>query len=309
MEVALVLVSLAFLVTLGLLVMGRKASAAAPVPATDDGATRQLETELDKRRKELDEQRRQLAEARDELKQAKRKLFEERESWKEERDRIKAHVEAERSASVQLDSLRAELSQALAEIDRLRRETARPARPAPAQIAIPAPAPAVEQERPKKIIRELSEADRERMERFEREARKERQRSADLEREVKRLKNKAETQSRVYVVTKGELDLMKDKFKALEKRMNRTLLENDRLRRAIRDLERKTGIAAHPTELTPEEIAASDRRVEEKANAEAARDAERRAQQVRAAEEEAASDSAADSAAADAPVPPGSERS
>ena len=309
MEVALVLVSLAFLVTLGLLVMGRKASAAAPVPAIDDGATRRLEGELDKRRKELDEHRRQLAEAREELKQAKRKLFEERESWKEERDRIKARAEAERSASVQLDSVRAELSQALAEIDRLRRETARPARPAPAQIAIPASAPAVEQERPKKIIRELSEADRERMERLEREARKERQRSSDLEREIKRLKNKAETQSRVYVVTKGELDLMKDKFKALEKRMNRTLLENDRLRRAIRDLERKTGIAAHPTELTPEEIAASDRRVEEKASAEAARDAERRAQQVRSVEEEAASDSASDSAAADAPAPPGSERS
>jgi chromosome segregation ATPase len=303
MEVALILVSLAFLVTLGLLLMGRKATGAIQVPPVDEGKVRQLEAELDKRRKELEEQRRQLGETRDELKQTKRKLFEQRESWKGDRELVRARVDAERSASVQLEVVRAELSQALAEIDRLKREAARPlprVRPneppqpvssAPAHLPpaqIPAPSPSAEPDKPKKVIRELNEADRERIQRLEREARKERQRASDLEREIKRLKNKTETQSRIYMVTKGELDLMKDKFKALEKRMNRTLLENDRLRRAIRDLENKTGISASRTELTAEEVAASDRQVDEKVEAEAARDAERHAEEVRAAEQAAA---------------------
>jgi len=92
---------------------------------------------------------------------------------------------------------------------------------------------------------------------------------------VRRLKGRTETQGRVYTVIKGELDLLKDKFKALEKRLNRTLLERDLLRRAIRDLEKKSGLAADRTELTADEVAASDRSVEERAAAEAAEIARR----------------------------------
>ena len=90
-----------------------------------------------------------------------------------------------------------------------------------------------------------------------------------------------ETQHRVYVVTKGELDLVKDKFKALEKRLNRTLLERDLIRRALLDLERKSGLAAERVELTAEEIAASDRKVEESAAA-AAVEAEKLAASAKA---------------------------
>jgi hypothetical protein len=103
------------------------------------------------------------------------------------------------------------------------------------------------------------------MQRLEQQATRERTRAGELERELKRFRARTETQHRVYVVTKGELDLVKDKFKALEKRLNRTLLERDLVGRALRDLERRSGIAAERTELTAEEIAASDRTVEEKA--------------------------------------------
>jgi DNA repair exonuclease SbcCD ATPase subunit len=290
-EVALILVSVAFLVTLGLLVMGRQATHAPSAPVVDDGKVKQLEAELDRRRKEMDEQRRQLGDAREELKLTKRKLFEQKEALKEDRDLARARVEVERSASVQLEMVREELGHALAEVERLKREAGRPARPRtpephppPAAAAALAPVVPSEPEKPRKVIRELSDADKQRMERLEHEARKERQRAAELEKEIKRLKTRGETQSRVYMVTKGELDLFKDKFKALEKRMNRTLLENDLLRRAIRDLEKKTGIAAARTELTAEEVAASDRQVEEQVNAEAAREAKRHAERVRAAE-------------------------
>jgi hypothetical protein len=103
------------------------------------------------------------------------------------------------------------------------------------------------------------------MQRLDQQAAKERSRAADLDHELKRSRARIETQHRVYVVTKGELDLLKDKFKALEKRLNRTLLERDLIRRAMVELEKRSGIVAERTELTAEEIAASDRRVEETA--------------------------------------------
>jgi hypothetical protein len=127
---------------------------------------------------------------------------------------------------------------------------------------LPPPAPA-------RKFRELSDADKERIQRLEQQTAKDRARSLELERETKRLRGRMETQHRIYVVTRGELDLLKDKFKALEKRLNRTLLERDLVRRAIKDLEKKSGILAERTELTAEEIADSDRKVEEKAVADA----------------------------------------
>src|SRR5208283_1183342 len=100
---------------------------------------------------------------------------------------------------------------------------------------------------------------------------RERTRALQFQADVRRLKGRTETQHRVWVVTKGELDLLKDKFKALEKRLNRTLLERDLLKRAIGDLERRGGLTAGRTELTAEEIALSDRGVEERSRAEAER--------------------------------------
>jgi hypothetical protein len=137
-----------------------------------------------------------------------------------------------------------------------------------------APAAAPPAPEPRRF-RELSDTDREKMERLEHLANRERSRAQELSAEVRRLKGRTETQGRVYTVVKGELDLLKDKFKALEKRLNRTLLERDLLRRAIRDIEKKSGLAADRTELTADEVAASDRSVEERAAAEAAEIARR----------------------------------
>ena len=183
----------------------------------------------------------------------------------------------ERGASQQLEVVRSELATALAEVGRLRSEAeayrTRRAPPAPAP-APPAPAAAPPAPEPRRF-RELSDTDREKMERLEHLANRERSRAHELSAEVRRLKGRTETQARVYTVIKGELDLLKDKFKALEKRLNRTLLERDLLRRAIRDLEKKSGLAADRTELTSDEVAASDRSVEERAAAEAAEIARR----------------------------------
>jgi hypothetical protein len=296
---ALILVTVAFLVTLILLVKGKGASEAATASlAGEPDRARLLEGDLEKRKKELEDNRRQLSELKDELKQSKRKLYEQKEADRELRELQKARVDHDRNATAQLELVRAELAHAQVELDRLKGEgqvrarrpdhlsvvppTPAPVQPAsapsaeapPATQAAPALAPAPE-EKPRRVIRELNDADKERMNRLESDARRERARATELERDLKRVKSKADTQNRLFVVMKGELELVKDRYKALEKRMNRTLLQNDLVRRAIKDLEKKTGISAGRTELTEDELQASDRLVEDRSLAEAKQAEER----------------------------------
>ncbi|WP_426730358.1 cell envelope biogenesis protein TolA [Myxococcus faecalis] len=285
--------------------------------ADHKAARARAEAELQRKQKELDEQRVQLQEVKEQLKQTKRKVFEQKESDKGSNDLAKARAEVERNASIQLEQTRLELAQVLTENQRLKAESEGKGRrrepQAPAPVAAPAPqisAPAKEGESvvaaavpvvpsaeaaredrtPRRVIRELSEADKEKMDRLEQAANKDRARAVELEKEVRRVKGRAETQQRVYTVTKHDLDLMKDKYKALEKRLNRTLLERDLMRRAIKDLEKKTGILAERTELTPEEMAASDQRTEETSRVRAESEAQAAAQQ-QATEAPAATDS------------------
>ena len=147
MLVALILVSIGFAVTLGMLLFGSN-RAAVPAPTSNvrgeledpSKARARFESELARKQKELDEQRTQLQEVKEQLKQTKRKLFDQKEGEKGERDLLKARVETERHASVQLEAVRVELAQALAEIERLRSEQGGGARGrrAPAQPAAPA---------------------------------------------------------------------------------------------------------------------------------------------------------------------------
>ena len=280
----LVLVSIALVICLALLIFGRsaptaRAPAAAAAPGAAPVARGSPDPELERRRREVDELKTTVAELRGELKQTRKKLHDQRTSDKDGADLVKARAEVERSASQQLEVVRSELAGALVEVGRLKSEAEafRTRRPAPAPAPAPAPpAPAAAPPAPEpRRFRELSDTDREKMERLEHLANRERSRAHELSGEVRRLKGRTETQGRVYTVIKGELDLLKDKFKALEKRLNRTLLERDLLRRAIRDLEKKSGLAADRTELTADEVAASDRSVEERAAAEAAEIARR----------------------------------
>ena len=291
--VVLVLVSIALCVTLGILLFGSRRGLPPPTKVREQmeaevQSRSALQLDLEKRKKELEDSKHQLNEAREQLKQAKKKLFEQKESERDSRHLARERDEIERSASVQLERVRLELSHAQVEIQKLKTdlEGTRSRRTAPAApVSAPAPQPApaaavtavVSPPVPDKSVRkfrELTDADKERMQRLEQQAARERTRAGEFERELKRFRARSETQHRVYVVTKGELDLVKDKFKALEKRLNRILLERDLVGRALRDLERRSGIAAERTELTAEEIAASDRTVDEKA-ALAAAEAER----------------------------------
>ncbi|RKH51094.1 cell envelope biogenesis protein TolA [Corallococcus llansteffanensis] len=308
---ALILVSVGFAVTLGLLLFRDKGGAGVGPASVSSPSFRgelesetkaraKAESEVQRKQKELDEQRAQLQELKEQLKQTKRKLFDQKEGDKGTQDLVKARAEVERNASIQLAQTREELSHALTENAKLRAEAEqrggnrrREAPAVPVQAASPAPAaapasteliaspasepvvsaavsvPPAAPAEPVRRYRELNDADREKMDRLETAANKDRARAVELEKELRRIKGRTDTQARILAVTKSEADLGKDKYKALEKRLNRTLLERDLLRRAIKDLEKKTGILADRTELTPDEVAASDQRSDDAARARA----------------------------------------
>lgn len=262
MVFALILVSIGLAVTLGMLLLGKHS----PSPAassysaaqssrapTEDLANQRLIAELEKRKRDWEEQRLVLQDTKEQLKQAKRKLYDNRELGKDSR--------ALSDLRDEYQQLRAELAGALSEIERLRVQRVSVQRPlaeptplapphAPLAAALPVTA-SPEREKPQKVYRELNEAEKEKIDRLEQQAAKERLRAAELDRELKRTKGRIETQNRVYLVTKGEFELLKEKFKALEQRNNRTLLETDLLRRAIKDLEIKTGRAADLSQSEP----------------------------------------------------------
>src|SRR5262249_12007786 len=151
---------------------------------------------------------------------------------------------------IQLETTRAELSNALAEVTKLKAEAEggkgkrRPeAAPAPV-VAAPAPAAPekpVEQVVVQKVIRELNDADRAKMTELEQKAAKARYHEIELERELKTAKGRAESQARQLREVRKEAQLAKDKFRAVEARLNRTLLERDMTVRALRALEKTTG--------------------------------------------------------------------
>ncbi len=124
----LVLVSIALCITLGILLFG-SGRGSAPGPSFQQKLDAQIkaresaESELDRRRAELEEQRSQLAELKEQLKHAKKKLFDQREGDRDGREIAKARGATERMASVQLDSVRSELATALAEIEKMKKES------------------------------------------------------------------------------------------------------------------------------------------------------------------------------------------
>ena len=337
MLIALVVVSAALIVCLYLLLMGKKdapvpvrsidgeRAAPAQISAGVDRGGRASDADLEKKRKELDEVKKQFAELKDELKTAKKKLFENKESGKGAEDLVKARAEVERQASIQLDSTRMELSQALEQIQKMKGdkgEDSKGRRSAPVPVAVPAaaaatpaadapaaPAPAAPPVQ--KVIRELSESDKERINRAEAASAKDRLRVAELEKAMKNSKGRGDAATHQLKVARQEGTLAKDKFRAVERRVNRLMLERDLMVRAIKDLETKSGIRAERVELTADEVAASDLRVNEKQAEEdkAAEDARLKHEATQEVAAPAAAVAAAPAAVPTAPAPSAPEPS
>lgn len=248
---------------------------------TDDERARKAEAELDKKGKELAEAKKAQADLKDELKAVKKKLFEQKETDKSGDDLAKARAEVERHASIQLDATRAELAHVLAELQKFkdgetRRKQQRAPEPAAAEkkeeVKVEKP-----QEVVTRVIRELSDVEKERIAKLETQSAADRKKANELDRELKSFKAKLDRHQRDSKRVYQDAELARDKFRAVEMRLNRTILENDLLKRAIKDLEKKAGVHAERLELTAEEIASSDQTVKAKHAAEDAAEAEARA--------------------------------
>ncbi len=246
----------------------------------DDDRPRKLEAELDKRKKELEELKKVQGELKDELKAAKKKLFEQKESDKSGDDLTRARAEVERQASMQLENTRHELATALADVQRLKAELeGKGKKRAEAVVEKRDEAPKAEKpvEVVQRVIRELSDVEKERIAKLEAQSSSDRKRANELERELRAVKGKQERMQREGKRVYAEANLARDKFRAVETRLNRTLLENDLLKRAIADLEKRTGTRAEHASPTAEELAESDRTMKEKHAAEDQAEAEARA--------------------------------
>jgi chromosome segregation ATPase len=237
---------------------------------SDESAARanKLEAELDKKRKELEEVKKSQVDLKDELKAAKKKLHDQRENDKAGDDLVKARAEVERQASIQLDATRQELANALATIQALKNEMElrgkkRAEAPKPAIDEKPEAAPPVQ-----RVIRELSEAEKEKMQRLEQQSSADKRKAIEIAAELRNFKIRIEREKREARRVYEEGKLARDKFRAVELRLNRTLLENDLLKRAIGDLEKKTGTKAEKVALSSDELAQSDASMREKHAAE-----------------------------------------
>lgn len=247
---------------------------------TDDERARKAEAELEKKVKELGEVKKAQADLKDELKAAKKKIFDQKEGDKAGDDLSKARAEVERAASIQLDATRAELANALGEIQRLKNDEGKKLRAA-APVAAPVVEKKEEAPRPQevitRVIRELSDVEKERIAKLETQSSNDRKKANELDRELKSFKAKLDRHQRDSKRVYADAELARDKFRAVEMRLNRTIMENDLLKRAIKDLEKKSGVSAEKLELSAEEIATSDASIKAKHKAEDAAEAEARA--------------------------------
>lgn len=182
----------------------------------------------------------ELTELREKLREVKKRLHDEKETHrKQEIEHAKA--EAERAARVQIEAARKDAAEAQLEVKRLQQEleiartrkSPRPGdapRPEPRVEAVldltAGPTPPAEPQKP----RELTKVEQDRISLLERQAVKQAERVKQLEEDAKRAQRRAETNDKAYKVQRSELDLTRAKMTGVEKRLNRTLLELDKLR-------------------------------------------------------------------------------
>ncbi len=258
----LVLLALAALVAVffGIQVGGARAASSKALREVEANKDRlaKLEAESKKGADALDAKRREIDELRERLKDAKRKRHEDQESARLKKDLHEVREEVEREMEKKLAHAREEAEASKAAVRKLSAEVEvlKARRPAPAPAAGPAPAaaapeaPAAEakpaEEKLPPAARPLKDEERARLEASEKGLAKAKGRLEELDAEVKRLKGRTETDRRVFIVQKGELDLAKDRFRALESRYNELVLERDEMAKQAWTLEKQLK-ALNPT--------------------------------------------------------------
>jgi DNA repair exonuclease SbcCD ATPase subunit len=205
-----------------------------------------VRSDLSAVRGEAKERREEANALRAELNAAKKKAFEQAEAAKRaggaaglrtEIDKLTTRLaEARAEASHQVErarSIELTMEKQAKEIERLRaaveRKPAPVAAPAPAPVAAPpaaAPPPGIDPDR--------LEAERERADKAEAKLVEARKRAAELEKDLKAVRGRLETEKRIYMVQKGELELANDRHAELRRRHDALRKDHDELLDAVR---------------------------------------------------------------------------
>ena len=188
-------------------------------------------------RAEARERREEAAALRAELKEARRKAFEQQEAHKrlggapalrEEIDKLSARLAEARSEAAhraeQVKGLEAQLERAARELDRARERTQPPA---------PEPKPA-----PRTDEGQLT-AERERADKAEAKAVEARRRIAEMEKDLKLARGRLETERRLYLVQKGELEVAQDRCAELKRRYEDLRKDHEELLEAVKQAARE----------------------------------------------------------------------
>src|SRR5512137_1714217 len=217
-------------------------------------------------RAEAKERRDEAAQLRDQLREAKKKAFDQAEvvkkaagapALREEIEKLTtrladaraeaaAAAERARALEAQAASAARELergrAEAAAALERARAESLQAAQAAAEPLAPPRPAGPDESQ---------LRAEKERADKAEARLAEVRKKAADLEREVKAAKGRLETDRRVYMVQKGELDIAKDRYLELKRRYDALRKEHEELIDAVRQAAREEKRAQEGAVATP----------------------------------------------------------
>jgi hypothetical protein len=252
----------------------------------------------------------ELEELREKVRDLKAKATEAQEQAQRAKDAEKARRESETETQAALTQARSELAAALTEAKAAREELSFGKRGRPAPMPAPTPVAKVEAAPPPDAARTESAAiatletrlaaQHKRLEDAEGRAASEGKKAVDALKELERHKARLATSEKVYLVSKSDTELWKDRFRALEARYNKLMHELSALRRGVVSLEKRLP-----------QVAVEEARAEVKAEEEKAWKAEEARQAAEAAAKEAA-DKAAEEAAhaqlaaaeAVAPLPP-----
>lgn len=199
---------------------------------------------------ELKERREEAAAMRLKLDEVKKKAFDQAEAQKklggavalrEELDKLAARLaEARAESAHQVEAARAAEGarvRAVQEAERLKAALDRKLAEPPPPVKAPPPPPpegSVEAELKAKLAAETDRADK-----TEARATELRKKLTEVEKELKTSRGKGETDRRVFIVQKGELDLAHDRYAELKKRNDQLRREHEELIEAVRQAARE----------------------------------------------------------------------
>ena len=200
-------------------------------------------------RAEGKERREEATSLRADLASTKKKAFEQAEAAKKaggaaaqrtEIDKLSTRLAEAREEAAHMGD-RARAAEAAAEkqrqeLERLRAQAERKVEQvAPAAVAAPTPAPAA----PAGVDPEKLAAEKERADKAESKLVEARKRVAEIEKDLKAVRGRLETEKRVYMVQKGELELANDRHAELRRRFDALRKDHEELLDAVRQAARE----------------------------------------------------------------------